>query len=30
MLRTSFDSGMLWILSTRHEAEKHERKVRTC
>ena len=30
MLRTRFDSGMLWILSTRHEGKKHERKVSGC
>ena len=30
MLRTRFDSGMLWILSARHEWKKHERKVSGC
>ena len=30
MLRTRYDSGIFGMLSTRHEGEKHEQKVRGC
>ena len=30
MLRTRYDSGIFGMLSTRHEGEKHEQKVREC